>query len=579
MSGVIRYLGHAFVEFTTADDKIILFDPWTKDDGNPACPLETREIERADLVLVSHYHSDHIVIEGRAKKLVYIWIDDNELEVKDACDIWGLTVSNTDDAIKAEIGDQDIQIVCIGPAGENLSRCSCVITNRARAVGRCGLGAVLGSKNLKAVAVRGRGEIYVACPDTFMEEVERTWKKLESSRGFEMFRRWGTIGGFRDINDNLGMLAKNNFQDEYVNPEDLEKISREVYKDTYEIGRLGYTSCAFSCSHIYHIKDGPYAELTCEGFESNDIVNFGGRLGIYYAPAIIKAHCLCNEYGLDQDNAAGSIAWAFECYQRNILTEKETDGLSFEWGNHETVMELLRKIAYREGFGDILAEGSKIAAERLGRGSERFAIHIKGQDSMEPMRAAKGWALGCAVSTRGGAHTRGASLQPFKSAGMPKHVYEQTWGISEPGDIGSYENKAEIVVYYERFQAIMDSLGICILCSNWSGADLLGPDDLARLYSAATGYELTGEDLMIIGERIHNIEKAFNVLHAGFNRGDDYPPQRFMEEPVKSGPARGEILLKKDFDRMLDEYYEIHGWDKDTGWQKKDQLENWVYKR
>lgn len=311
--------------------------------------------------------------------------------------------------------------------------------------------------------------------------------------------------------------------------------------------------------------------MICEGLEANDLWNFGGRLAIDYAPAILKAHHLCNEYGLDQDNAAGSIAWAFECYQKGLISKEEADGLCLEWGDYEVVLELLRKMAYREGFGDLLAEGSKRASEMVGRGSE-FAVHVKGQDSMEPMRACKGWALGCAVSTRGGSHTRGANLIELYSE-LPKEVSERVWGISEVPDQYSYRDKAKLVVYYERLQAIVDSLGICLLCSNWGGPDQLDPEDLAELYSVAVGREVTGEDLMFIGERIHNVEKAFNVLHAGFGREDDYPPSRFMVEPIRSGPARGEVLDKAQFDRMLDQYYEIHGWDKGTGWQKKAQLE------
>ena len=514
---------------------------------------------------------DHIVIQGRAERPVYLWIDDNRVQIVDATSLWGKLVSETTTLIRQDRGNGDVQVLCIGPAGENMARCACVVANRARAVGRCGLGAVMGSKNLKAVAVQGTGMIRVAHPDCFMEEVDKAWEKLGKSQAAQRRKTWGTLWAGSALND-VGLFPLKNFQDEYMNPKDMGKISPEVYKEKYEIGRIGYTSCPVSCSHVYRIEDGPYAGLVCEGIEANDLWNFGGRLAIDYAPAIIRAHYLCNEYGLDQDNAAGSIAWAFECYQRGILTKQDTDSLELEWGDHGVVMELLRKMAYREGIGDILAEGSKRASEIIGRGSGEFAIHVKGQDSMEPMRASKGWALGCVVSTRGGGHTRGANLVELYRD-LPREFYEKTWGISEAGDMRSYHNKAKLVVYYERLQAVLDSLGICLLCSNWGGADQLGPDDLAGLYSAATGRKVSGEELMMVGERIHNVEKAFNVLHAGFDRKDDYPPGRFMEEPVKSGPAQGEVLLKDKWDAMLDEYYQLHGWDKETGWQTKRQLE------
>jgi len=514
---------------------------------------------------------DHIVIQGRARNPVYLWIDEDRVRIEDAAHLWGKLVSETAGSIKEERGDDRIGVLAIGPAGENLVRGACIIVDQARAAGRCGLGAVMGAKNLKAIAVRGKGGIGVADPDRFMEAVDRAWEKLGRSESARRRREWGTLWAAPVCNE-IGLFPWKNFQDDYVEADRLKRISPQVYSEHYQVRRLGYMSCPISCSRIYEVKDGPYKGLICEGIEANDLWNFGGRLAIDYPPAILKAHHLCNEYGLDQDNAAGSIAWAFECYEKGLLTEEDTDGLSLEWGNYEVVIELLKKMAYREGFGDLLAEGSKRASEIIGRGSEAFAIHVKGQDSMEPMRACKGWALGCAVSTRGGSHTRGANLAELYS-GLPKEVSERIWGIPAVPDRHSYKDKAKLVVYYERLQAIVDSLGICLLCSNWGGPDQLDPEDLAELYSAAVGREITGDDLMLVGERIHNIEKAFNVLHAGFTRQDDYPPLRFMEEPIRSGPARGEILDRAQFDQMLDEYYEIHGWDKETGWQRKAQLE------
>jgi len=515
---------------------------------------------------------DHVVVGGRARKPVYLWIDDDRVEIRDASEIWGKTTGETDSMIKERVDADDAQILCIGPAGENLARTACVITNRARAAGRCGLGAVIGSKNLKAVAVRGTGAIQVAHPTRFKELADKAWQKLTESPFSQRRSQWGTLFA-ASLCNNVGLFPVKNFQDEFMSPEDLAKISPEIYRDKYEIGRISYSFCPVACSHLYHVADGPYAGLTCEGIECQDIWNYGGKLGIDYAPALIKIHHLCSEYGLDQDNSGGALSWAFECYQRGILNEQHTDGLRLEWGNHEVVIELLRKMAYREGIGDILAEGAKRAADIVGQGSEQFAIHVKGQDSVEPMRAAKGWALGCVVSTRGGSHTRGANLMDLYRNHFTQEFAEKHFGVSKVTDTLSYENKAHLVVYHERLQAVYDSLGICMLNSHWGGPDELGPDDLAGLYSAATGIELTGNEILMIGERIHNVEKAFNVLHAGFARQDDYPPKRFMEEPIKSGPARGELLAKDKWDKMLDEYYELHGWNKQTGWQTRSQLE------
>jgi aldehyde:ferredoxin oxidoreductase len=515
---------------------------------------------------------DHIVLQGRSRRPVYLWIDDNHVELMDASHIWGKTTYETDDIIKQELGNDDIQVACIGPAGENLVRSACVMTNRARAAGRCGLGAVMGSKNLKAIAVRGTGSIEVAHPERFMERVNKAWEKVRVSEAATIRRRWGTYRTPELFNER-GHLSARYFQDDYVSPEIIEKVAPEIFKRGYEVRRLGYSACPIGCSHFYKVMDGPYAGLTCEGFEVNDLLNFVARFEIDYPPAILKLHSLCSEYGLDQDNASGVIGWAFECYQRGIITDADTDGLMLEWGDHRAVAELLRKVAYREGIGDLLAEGSKRASEIVGGGSQEFAIHVKGQDSIESMRGSgRGWALGCVVSTRGGTHTRGANL--IESMNVPSEISQRIWGIPKIDGPLSYEHKAKLVVYYEKLQAILDSLGVCMFCSNWAGLDLLDPDDLAELYSAATGTMISGEELMVVGERIHNVEKAFNVIHAGFTRGDDQPPRRFMEEPIKSGPMRGEKLTQEAWDKMLNEYYELHGWDTATGWQSRKCLED-----
>jgi aldehyde:ferredoxin oxidoreductase len=267
------------------------------------------------------------------------------------------------------------------------------------------------------------------------------------------------------------------------------------------------------------------------------------------------------------------MAWAFECFERGMITEKDTGGLNLRWGDHAVVAELLRMMAYREGIGNILAEGSQRASSLVGKGSERYVTHLKGQDSMEAMRSAKGWALGCCVSTRGGTHTRGANLVELSHSIISPEVAQKVWDIERIESPTSYKGKAQLVTYYERLQAVVDSLGLCLFTSTWWSPDLLGFEEYASLYSAATGLNVDGHGLMLIGERIHNIEKAFNVLHADFSRQDDYPPRRFMEEPIKSGSAEGELLLRDEWDKMLDEYYELHGWDKKTGWQNRTQLE------
>jgi aldehyde:ferredoxin oxidoreductase len=254
-----------------------------------------------------------------------------------------------------------------------------------------------------------------------------------------------------------------------------------------------------------------------------------------------------------------------ECYEKGVLTEKETDGLKLEWGNYEAVLELVKKIAFREGFGDLLAEGSKRASEILRRGSEKYSMNIKGQELYEPLRTAIGWALGVIVSPTGGGHLRGAPLTEFMS--LAPEEGEKFYGVKTAGDRKAYEGKAKLVVYHENFKAVVDCLGMCYLLTKWADPYLLDLRDLAMLFSAATGRDVTIRELIAVGEKISNIEKAFNVRE-GMTRDNDYPPKRFFE-PIKSGPSKGECLDEKKFNRMLDNYYRLRGWDPKTGLPKK----------
>jgi len=286
---------------------------------------------------------------------------------------------------------------------------------------------------------------------------------------------------------------------------------------------------------------------------------------------ILEAHALCNDLGLDSDNAAGVLAWAFECYQRGLLTEEDTNGLSLKWGDAELVLDLFGKMARREALGDLLAEGSKRAAEVIGRGTDRYAIHVKGQDLLECLWVSKSWALGTMVAARGGTHTRGAAVELRLQKLSPEQSLH-LFGVASIGPMNSYINKEKVVGFYEQFEAVLDSLGLCLFLNSLT-MDMMMPEDCADLLSAATEELIQVLDLLRIGERIHNVEKAFNVLHAGWTRDSDYPPWRFVEEPIT---VDGELqhIDKKKWAVLLDAYYIWHGWDPQTGWPKKETLES-----
>lgn len=510
---------------------------------------------------------DHVVIQGRAEKPAYLWIYDGAIEILDASATWGKDTWQTEEIIRRDLGDRNVKVACIGPAGENLVKASSIISDRSFAAGGSGVGAVMGSKKLKALAARGSKSITVAEPKKFEQAVKAALAKVNlgehkgGGKMAPMFRADGLyLTHMAPDNaafwDTLG-LAVRNAQDEYIPMEKREKVTGMAMKK-YKKGMTGCFNCPLGCFPVYNVNG-----ITGEGFWVNSMWAWMARFDALDPGGGIRNHFLTNQLGLDGDNASVVISWAFECYQRGLLTKNETDGLELEWGDHEAITKMIEKLAHRSGIGNFLADGVKAASERLGRGSDAFAIHIKGQDSLDTIRIQKGWGVGIVVSPVAGRHLRGAW---FGGPGGSSHV---------PPDLDpvSFESPCvEYVVRQEQHKAILDMLGVCNYVGGWE-CGIIPPEDMAILVSSATGMEITADRLMQIGAQIHNVEKAFNTLHAGFSRKDDFPPSRFMNEPVKSGPFKGQRIEKDRWEMVLDEYYQLHGWDKKTGWQTRESLE------
>ena len=516
---------------------------------------------------------DHVVISGRAAKPVYLWLHDGEAELRNASHLWGKTTWETEKIIKEELGDENIRVASIGPAGENLVRPAAIIVDQTRAAGGGGIGTVMGSKNLKAVAARGNGQVKIARPDEFNRAVSAAMAKINSSRATKILGGRGTHGAMVRRMNELCWMPVRNVEDDHWDPEKAERIGLaaiEKYK-TKETTASCF-NCPIGCgNHFYHIDEGPYAGVKIRVFEASTGGSFGSRLDIDYAPALFKAYELLSQLGLDESDTGVVVSWAFDCYQRGILTKEDTGGRELQWGDHETALELIRNIAHREGLGDLLAEGVKLASEKIGKGSEYYAIHVKGQDFTDAIRAAKGWALGIITATRGGRHLNGAPQTEYLK--VSPEVGEEMCGVPTAGDPLSYEGKGKLVFWQEQFKAVVDMVGLCYFTSQWVHPNLLATEDYARMVSAATGIDFSAEELMLIGRRVHNVEKAINTLHAGFTRHHDLPPRILMEQPIRSGEMEGELLDKKRWEGMLDEYYFMHGWDRETGWQTKETLQ------
>jgi aldehyde:ferredoxin oxidoreductase len=498
---------------------------------------------------------EHLVIVGHAKRPIYLFIKDGQIEFRDAGKLWGKDTWETDQIIKSELKDTRTQILSIGPTGENLSLMACIMINNSRALGFGGCGAVMGAKNLKAIAVRGTGSIAPADSEAFMNQVRKANNKIDRSIGTGYLRAGGTIN---KIGPKLPLPTRN-YQDE--NWEAGKKITTNAFREISDYKRLSCFNCPMYCSHFFSVKEGAYAGLKTEGTQINVVRGLGSLLDTPNAGFILKAGSLANRYGIHVDELAATLSWAAECYEKGLL-DKEDIGFSLEWGDEKAFLKLIEMIAKREGFGNILADGVYRAAETVKKNSDKYAMTIKKTGINEGcVRGKKGWALGIATNTRGGGHL-GGSPNTEGVASYTESVGEARYGVPQAGNPKTYEGKPKLIFWFERFKAVIDSLGMCYFTSYWQN-NLLGPKDYAALLSSFTGIDYTEENLFRIGNDILNMEHDFNKKHAGFNRKDDHFPERFYEEKVSSGPFKGELLKIDEWEKMLDEYYKLHNWDEE----------------
>jgi len=485
---------------------------------------------------------DAFIFKGKAEKPVYVWVDDDSVQLMDAKHLLGKSPEETEGTIREELGDHYIRVAAIGPAGEKLVRIACIINDCTRAAGRTGLGAVMGSKNLKAVAVRGTKDVVVAKLDEFREFVKMLHERMKGPATTK-YRTLGTPENVLVLNS-LGVLPTRNFTNAIF--EGAEKVSGEYLNERFVAKIIGCSSCAMRCEHIAAVPEGPYKGTTTR-MEYETLWALGINCGIDRLDAIIKAMGACNYYGMDGISAGGIVGFAMDCYAHEILTKKDTDGLDLRFGNYEALLEMLKKIGTREGLGDILAEGVKRAAEKIGKGSEKYANHIKGVEMTGyDIRGLKTAALGYAVSFRGADHNRHGAYAPDVKGSVNRFKAEK--------------GRGKLVREIEDLYTIIDSL---IVCKFSRGVYYKTFDDLAQYYTLATGIVITPGELQVTGERINNLARVFNVRE-GFSRKDDHMPAKVMNTPIPDeGVSKGSYVSQKDLDLLLDDYYEVRGWTKD----------------
>lgn len=478
---------------------------------------------------------DMIIVEGAAKKPVYLWIFDDEVEIRDASDLWGKNVPDTTDAIRA-VTDEDAKVACIGPGGEKKVLFANIMNEMHRAAGRSGVGAVMGSKNLKAVAVVGTKPIEVADPEAFEKAVIDARKKIsEHPVGGTGLRVYGT-DVLVNILNGVGSLPTRNFHDGYFPSAD--KFGGETLTAKYLTRPKGCFSCIISCGRVTKVTNPKYAGEG-EGPEYETAWGFGSDCGVDDMDAITKANYLCNELGIDTITCATTIACAMDLYESGYITLKDTGGLAIPFGSAENMVKLVEMIGNREGFGDQLAEGSYRLAKRYGHPEFSMTAKMQEMPAYDP-RGVQGIGLHYATSNRGGCHVRGYTISP-EVLGVPFKV-----------DQHATEGKPQLVKTFQDLTAALDSTGSCLFATFGIGAD-----ELAALLSAVTGVHYSTEDFMKAGDRIWNLERLFD-LKAGFTGKDDRLPDRIMKEPIQTGPSKGEV---SHLDKMLPEYYKLRGWD------------------
>ncbi len=512
---------------------------------------------------------DHVALQGVAEHPVYLWVKDDAVEIRNASHLWGLGTREVDELIKQELGDDEIQTALIGQAGENRVLFACIIFSLFNSASRAGVGAVMGSKNLKAIAARGTGALTVSEGKEFFDLAARMRHELAQDSGTQVSHRWGTAGAIPGLIE-LGMLASNNFS--RVGIDGAEKLSGQYLEDEgYLTGRESCFACSTACHRYVHTKDHRYGEVRDSGPEMETVESLGSECGIVDTEAVLKANQLCNDYGLDTISAGHVISWAMECHERGLLRGQHADGLDLRFGKAETMLELLRRVAFREGLlGDLLANGTKHASEEVGGDSWQWAIQARGlEQSAVDTRMAKGYALAFAINPRGPDHLMTETIAEFGFTEEARDLIARITGDEKYADATILEKRADIVRWHEDCYAACDALGFCAFTSTDSYA--VNPQNMSQLLAHALGIPITEEELMKAGRRIVTLERCFNIRE-GARREHDVLPWRMMNEPVPSGPQEGFITDKQTLDLLLDQYYIMHGWDVSTGIPKRDTL-------
>jgi len=508
---------------------------------------------------------DFFIIEDKAIEPLYLFITDDHIEFKDASHLSGKTVSEKTRMIREELNDKDISVMSIGIAGENLVNIASVMCE-GRAAGRGGAGAVMGSKNLLAIAVKGSGKVEPQDPKRFSLALQTARQVIKDSDIAKGFRQFGTMGDMAG-NDAAGDWPTKNWQaNNWGKGQDLYDY---YAKNNFIKNNMCYKGCPIACGRVAFVKEGFFKTPPHDGAEYESLSAFTAFVLNEDMDAAVKSSYLCDEYGIDTISTGAVIAFAMECYEHNLISKEDTEGLDLIWGNPEVLPIMVEKISKRQGIGDLLADGVQKAAEKIGLKARPFAIHCKGLEGpAHDSRSGKALAVTYGTANRGMCH-----IHPLE--GMAYDSGKFNWGmipygVPDPNTLGRFDEKGKgkIVKILQDGLIMPDVLGVCKFFM-YAGLTL---EHYAQLLSGLTGWHFTGKDLVKIGERTNNLQRLFNIRE-GFTKEDDALPERVMKRPSFGVYQQEDRCIIKNYEGMLKEYYIERGWDPETGIPKAEKLE------
>ncbi|MBI4288268.1 MAG: aldehyde ferredoxin oxidoreductase family protein [Chloroflexi bacterium] len=501
----------------------------------------------------------HLVITGKAEKPTYVFVHDGEIRLRDASHLWGLDTYQTQLRLWDELQDPDVATACIGPAGEKLVRFACVRHQMKRSAGRTGQGCLMGAKNLKAIAVRGTQGLPVARPEELLKITKRQIDYARGTKIFQIASRWSNLFAWVVANESERVSVRNHQSNFF--PEGYGGIDVDIFLNEYSEKMLACQGCAMHCQHRFKIKSGPFAGTVGEGPEWSAQNSLGSRIGNTRWDVSLAILERCNRYGIDMGTFSGYAAWLMECWQRGIITEKDTAGLSLEWGSPEGLIGLVEQVARKEGLGAKISDGVRQAVKNMGPATDPY-LHRCGKDlthEAAEYRVLRATPLGCVTANKGNDHLRGMVNIEFMN--LPAPVLENIFGRYVNPDPYAWDTKAWMATWMQNLCTISDATGQCKFWTKWFAPDLAGFEEPLQVMNAVTGWDMTKEELFETAERIWNIERMFNVRD-GLGRKSDMPDHVFFE-PIKEGARKGMALDPQKWEKLLDEYYEIHGWDRE----------------